>query len=422
MAIKQCKTPDAQRARGITDADVLSATASGDAGQGVVELVDGLEPGLRLKVSKRGARWYVLAKGADGLRARIPLGDWPGLPAAAARSAARTIKQNLSAMAVGRPEGEGSVGAVFDRYDSRRLAQLRKGVVMGRAVRAALDGLRHRQLSTITRNEISQVIDELADRAPISANRTLAYLKAFFSWAVGRGYIEGNPVRGMSKPTKEIARERTPTIGEIAEIWVAADRLGYPFGPVVKLLILTASRREEVGAMRIAELRLSAQAPDACWTIPADRSKNGRALRIPLSALACGVLAAALEARSAEGPFVFTTTSETAVSGWSRAKSRLDQLLARDRAERAMEPMPAWRFHDIRRAFATSACDVLGVDPAVADRCLNHVGSATTSTISRVYARNEMYDQRRDALDRWGALVAQAVAGVGKASLKAGSL
>ena len=71
--------------------------------------------------------------------------------------------------------------------------------------------------------------------------------------------------------------------------------------------------------------------------------------------------------------------------------------------------MPPWRLHDLRRGFATQACDLLQIDAAVADRCLNHVGSATTSTIARVYGRSEMFAQRRDALIRWADLLEAAL-------------
>jgi len=402
------------RATGITDAEIMAAKALGSGKRNRLELIDGLEPGLRLRVLVGSARWYVLAKTGAGMRARIPLGVWPVLAVADARSAARTIKQNLALVCGDAEEGAATVGVIFDRYKARRLSQLRKGVVMGNAIHTALDGLRHRELSTITRMEVSRIIDDMADRAPIGANRTLAYLKAFFSWASGRGYIEVNPICSISKPTREIARERTPTLEEIGEIWVAADQMGYPFGQVIKLLILTAARREEVGAIRCAELDLPNDDPEGCWIIPADRSKNGRALRVPLAGQARTVVEAALKTRPKGCAFLFSTTAKTSVSGWSKAKSRIDGLIAQGRSERRQPPMADWRFHDLRRSFATSACDVLGIDPAVADRCLNHVGAGTTSTISRVYARNEMYQQRADALRRWGELVCQSLIPVAK--------
>jgi integrase len=126
---------------------------------------------------------------------------------------------------------------------------------------------------------------------------------------------------------------------------------------------------------------------------------------VPLSAPARAIVEAAVAARPAGSPFLFSTTGVSAVSGWSKAKARLDGVIAKARERRDVDPVAHWRLHDLRRSFATAACDELGVDPAVADRCLNHVGASTTSTISRVYGRSEMYQQRASALRAWADLI-----------------
>lgn len=375
---------------------------------GRLELIDGAEAGLRLRISGGAAQWSVLTRGFAAERVRMPLGGWPKVDVDQARRIAAALKGALAGLAAAQ-EDELSIGNVLGHYQTRRLAQLRKGAVMGRALETALGPLKHRLIGEVTRREIGYVIDDMADRAPVHANRVLAYAKAFFNWAVGRGYIEQSPAAAITKPTREKARERTPSLPEVAEIWRGAERLGYPFGPIVQLLTLTAARREEVGAMRVAELDLEGGDLGALWTVPAERSKNGRAIRSALSPLASSVLAKALEARDVDGPYVFSTTGRSPVSGWSRAKTRLDSILNRSRAERGEDPLDPWRFHDLRRSFATHACDLLHIDPVTVDRCLNHVGASTTSTVSRIYARSELFDQRREALVGWAALVERAV-------------
>jgi integrase len=394
----------AARPAGLTEEAIEFARAIVARERGVQELVDSVEPGLRLRVSARSARWHVTIEGNQSFQAKATLGSWPQLSIADARLAARSIAHNLTRL--GPPEhNEGALGVILDRYEARKLAQLRKRLVMSRAIRSALDGLLLREMSSITRAEIGRVVDDIADRAPIAGNRTLAYLKAFFSWAHGRGYIEANPIRNLAKPTREIARDRTPSLEEIADIWSECDTMAYPFGHVIRLMILTAVRRDEAAAIRVRELQLPAGEAEGCWILPAERSKNGRALRVPLSAPARAIVEAALAARPEGSPFLFSTTGLRAVSGWSKAKTRLDGLIAKARTKQGVEPMLAWRLHDLRRSFATAACDALGVDPAVADRCLNHVGASTTSTISRVYGRSEMYQQRAEALRRWAELI-----------------
>jgi integrase len=392
----------------LTD-EVVALAVNYREGAARVELIDGAEPGLRLRLGGRVAQWSVLTRGAVADRMRLPLGTWPTMTVEQARTLAKALKGTFASVTAA-DQGEATLGSVLLRYNSRRLSQLRKGAVMGRALDVALAPLKHRALSEITRREICFIIDEMADRAPIHANRVLAYAKAFLNWAVGRGYIEHNPASAIAKPTRERTRDRAPTVSELAEIWMAASQLGYPFGPAVQLLMLTAARRDEVGAMRLAEVDIGNDPSLACWIIPAERSKNGRSIRVPLAPCATKILDKSLEARPPSGTFVFTTTGRSPISGWSKAKARIDSIISASRVMQGREPITPWRIHDLRRSFATSACDVLHIDPAVADRCLNHVGAGTTSTVSRIYSRNELFDQRRDALAKWAKLLQGVVA------------
>ncbi len=381
-----------------------------------IELIDAEEPGLRLRITIHSATWSLLVRVTGPVRVRLPLGDWPALGISSARASARAVRAQLAG---GDPEGDGplSVSALLQQYGRKRLPQLRRGASIKRSLESVLSGLRHREVSTVTRRDIVMAVDLVAERAPIHANRMLAYVKAFFGWAVGRGYVDSNPAAGIPKVARETSRDRTPGMTEMVEIWNAAEEIGYPFGHAIRMLILTAARRDEVGVMRLSEFDLPAGEGEGCWTLPADRSKNGRAIRVPLSAAARTVLEGALEARKTGGPYVFTTRGTTPASGWSKAKARVDSVIAENRRRRgALGDMAPWRVHDLRRAFATAACDVLHIDPAVADRCLNHVGSSTTSTISRVYGRNEMFDQRREALTRWAQLLEEELARRGSQS------
>jgi integrase len=370
-----------------------------------IELVDTGESGLRVRAGKRGARWSLLLYSV-GHRIRMRLGTWPAVKVETAREGARRVKRQSRATL---GEDELTIRDLLDLYDRRRLSQLRRGVGTLRSLEAGLSRLMDRDAILITRRDITLVVDHIADRAPVHANRTLAYIKAFFSWAVGRGYLEINPAAALANPIREVARDRTPDLSELAEIWKAAGALGYPFGHAIRLLMLTASRRDEVGCMRVQELEHHADG-ELCWTLPSDRSKNGRAIRTALPALAREVLEEALRARPTNSPFVFTRNGARPISGWSKAKVRLDAYIEQNRSDVGieMQSMAPWRIHDLRRSFATLACEVLMVNPAVADRCLNHVGASTTSTISRIYGRNEMFDQRRDALRRWAALLESA--------------
>lgn len=399
----------------LTKTAIDAAVARGAKGERV-ELADDVEPGLRLRAGERGAKWSVLARTQAGERIRVPLGTWPGVAIKDAREAARDAKKviekggnpNIDRKAA---REHTTVRELLGVYDSAKLATLRTGAATKKSLDLALKPMLDRDPLTITRRDVAGVIDKKAKTAPVHANRMLAYLRAFFGWAVGRGHMIENPAEDISKPAPEVARDRTPNLAELEEIWTAAGTLGYPFGLAVRVMMVTAARREEVAAMRVAELNLRDEAGPPCWTLPAERSKNGRSIRVPLPPLAHATLVEALQARPNDAPLVFTTTGETSASGWSKAKVRLDATITAERKRRAIEageqcePLAPWRLHDLRRSFATLACDVLHIDPAVADRCLNHVGSSTTSTIARVYGRSEMFDQRKAALDAWASLI-----------------
>ena len=130
-------------------------------------------------------------------------------------------------------------------------------------------------------------------------------------------------------------------------MWLGAANLGYPFGTLVQFLLIEGQRREEVAAMDWREVDQT----KAEWVIPAHRAKNGKAHPVPLNALAVVILEKIANGEKwPKRGFVFTTTGATPVSGYSRAKTRLDGLLVKMAKGEPMEP---WRLHDLRRTLAT---------------------------------------------------------------------
>ena len=129
----------------------------------------------------------------------------------------------------------------LDQYETEKLPKLRKGT----ATRQALDGtcgllvgFVTREPSSITRSEIREALRKRAAVSPISANRQLAYASAFFNWCVAEEIIAENPARLIPKPAPERARDRHHSVEELTEIWAASQSLGYPFGPLIRLLIV----------------------------------------------------------------------------------------------------------------------------------------------------------------------------------------
>jgi integrase len=254
-----------------------------------------------------------------------------------------------------------------------------------------------RPIQKITRPDVIELIDRVADRgARIHANRVLAAVRVLFNWALSRGVIEASPAAGVKAPGAETARERTLRENEMREVWRAADATAYPFGPFFRMLILTAQRRDEVAGMRWSEI----DDPRALWTIPSERAKNGRAHEVPLSAAALEILRSLPRLDGSD--LVFTTNGRAAISGFSKAKARLDRASGIGLTDR-----DEWRLHDLRRTVATFMAET-GIAPHVVDKLLNHVSGAIRG-VAAVYNRYGYTDERRRALDVWARRLAAIV-------------
>ncbi len=399
-----------------------------------LELSDEREPGLRLRAGKRSAVWLLIIRLKSGKRSRIKLGTWPGMGISEARCAAHAMRSQI--VQGGDPNADKRAAAVEAAEEARRRVALKdvlddyEKLVLkyhrsGAATRRALDGQRgllktlvSRTPASLTRIELSDLVKMSARKAPIAANRKLAYASAFFNWCVDEGILPANPLHRMRKPAKENERDRYHSLDELKEIWDAAGTLGYPFEQLFRLLIVLPHRREEMAAMPVADLSLGDDdvVDHGIWILPATRTKNASALRVPMSALARALIIEALthEDRPTDSRFLFTTTGDTSVSGFTKARRRLDLAIQEARIEKGraaggnpdtVEPMPHWTLHDLRTTFNTHACELLGVPPHVADRILNHVATATRSKVMRIYNRSELFEPRREALRDWAELL-----------------
>jgi integrase len=246
----------------------------------------------------------------------------------------------------------------------------------------------------ITRRDVLDLLDRVVDSGkPIAANRVLAVVRKMFNWALSRDIIATSPCTGVKPPVAEQSRDRVLADFELAAVWRAAAKLGGPFGALVKLLILTGARRDEVAGMRWSEIDLDAR----LWTLPRERTRNDRPHETPLSEPASATLEAL--PRIAGGGYVLTTSGTAPSSGYSKGKRRLDALLPAD--------MPAWRLHDVRRSVASGMAR-LGIVLPVIEKVLNHV-SGSFGGIVGVYQRHDFADEKRVALETWGSFVADLV-------------
>ena len=249
-----------------------------------------------------------------------------------------------------------------------------------------------RPLAEIDRLAVTARLRRIAeDRGPVAATHARFALSALFKWAIGEGHVSTNPVTGTNR-TAAVSRDRVLTDNELAAVWNACGEDDY--GRIVRLLLLTGQRRDEVGGMRWAEL-----SPDGLWTIPSARTKNSREHLVPLPS---GAVALLPERGSRE--FVFGDgprrrgDPHRGFSGWSKSKAALD----------ARSGVGNWRLHDLRRTAATLMADRLGVLPHIIEAVLNH-SSGHRAGVAGVYNRASYTAEIARALDAWAGRVARIV-------------
>jgi integrase len=169
---------------------------------------------------------------------------------------------------------------------------------------------------------------------------------------------------------------------ELQAVWDATEEMGYPFGHMYRMLILTGQRKSEIATMRRCWIASDTNAVE----IPATDYKTKRPHLIPLSEPALKLVKALPKWNI--GDFMFSTTAGARpISGYSKAKTRLDEL----------SKVEGWVVHDIRRSVATHMAR-LGVSQEHIERVLGHVIEGVAGT----YNRYSYLDEKRAALELWG--------------------
>jgi integrase len=353
-------------------------------------------PGLALRVSYGGAKAWVYFYRLYGKQKRLTLGRWPSMSLSAAREAWRDARKTLDkgeSPQHQRPAAANSFAAVADEWLKRDQAHNRTHLWVQRLIdRCAKPVWEGRQISTIGRRDINDLIDAVADRgAIVMARRLHAHLHRLFRWAVGRGILETNPMAHLPKPGSEVPRDRVLTDTELAQVFKNTVKLRPPFGPIFQLLVLTGARRGEITGLRWSEIK------DDTIILPRDRTKTGQVHSIPLSAPAIDIIREL--PRIGPSDFVFTINGRNAVTDLAASKERLDGLTK----------IPAWHTHDLRRTVATGL-QRLGINLQVIEAVLGHVGGSRSGIVG-VYQRHSFDAEKRTALEAWAREVERIVDG-----------
>lgn len=384
------------------------------------DIADSVVPGLAIRVTDTGQKTFVLVARYPGSKnpTRRALGDYGALTLEKARTKARQWLELLHRGTDPREEEEkkkaaeqrqrkNTFAAVAEDFVRDKLATERRGKDAERHIRREfLPRWGRLPVAQITESHVREVVRAAKDRgSPYEAHAILATARRLFSWAIDqRAYgLESSPcdrlrpkaIIGEKKP-----RQRILTDDEWRALWKASERVGYPYGPLYRMLALTGQRKSEVAEARWREFDIAAK----LWTIPAERMKSDAAHAVPLSGDVIEILKSL--PRFTKGDYLFSTDfGANPVNGFSKAKVRLDKAMAAELGGK-IEPFV---IHDVRRTMRTGL-SALPVPDLVRELVIAH----SRPGLHRVYDLHAYEKEKRHALELWAAKLRGIVAGAAR--------
>ena len=397
--------------------------------EGRIEVWDQKTPGLCLRVGPTGIGTWSFRyrpKAGSGYQ-RVTLGRLADLTLADARE--RAARHRVSVADGGDPQREMKArksaadsiltfDALADRYVEEYAKVTKTSWQNDQGyLRRPREAWGKRAAASITRRDAIILLDSIKKTAPISANRTQTVLVTLFNWAVEDAILELNPIAGLKKRAKEVAKDRVLTDRELRVVWQALDRtagVGLDVAEALKFLLLTGQRPGEVAGVVQAELHELDQSGEARWEIPAERMKGRRLHVVPLPSSALKVLQAAIERRKLDGDGRRVFASRF-VSRDNLARHSLSQGLKRliaglepgdedAEAVASLQENPPTP-HDFRRTVGTGLAR-LKVPREDRKAVLAHIED---DVHARHYDRYARLDEKRAALEAWDKHVASVV-------------
>jgi integrase len=406
-------------------------------------IFDDAQRGLAVRVTASAGRTYLCQYTLHGHKWRVPLGACSAVSLHRAREAAAAImgdvakglnpaverKEAAAAERARRVRNRLTLRVLIDDWNRLHLAERRPSYAAEavRALHYAFAAHLDDAAEDLDREAVVRALDTIGwrrrrkdggvgkpPRGAAMTGRTAAYGRAAFAWAVKRGAVHTNPFATLPVRKGIAKRERVLSDTEIGEIWRAAGDAASPYGTIIRLLLLTGQRHGEVAGMTWGEISDDL----AIWTLPGERTKNGAAHTVPLSAPAGDLLRALLlddgNKRGVNGGLLLPGAVGTPFAGWSKAKRALDKAIRDTREGAAITgASPArlvpWNVHDLRRTVATGL-QRLGLRLEVTEAVLNHI-SGSRGGIAGVYQRHDWAAEKRAALDAWASHVLSIVKG-----------
>ena len=368
--------------------------------------------GFGVRVTAAGARAFILNYRLRGREHRFTIGAWPDWSALKAVREARNLRQRVDRGENPledrtQPAETKTVSNVLDDFVTRYVRNNDRPLRSADTIESAFNRLVKPRIGKlgvyeVRRSHIAEMLDRIEDEnGPVMADRTRAFLRKALSWYAERDdqfNLTAAFVRVQPRAnTTDRARTRVLSDEEIRTIWpaLAGTRT---FGAFVKMLLLTAQRRDEAAQMSRKEI-----SEDRIWTIPAERYKTKRPNHVPLSTAALAIIEAQPKIDGCD--YVFPSRANTPFCSFSKSKSALDKAVLQEMQKQAkngtkVEALPNWTLHDLRRTAKTLMVRA-GVRPDISERVLGHVIAGVEGT----YDRHSYADEKRDALEKLAAMV-----------------
>ena len=364
-------------------------------------------PGFGIRVTRSGARAFVLNYVVEGRERRLTIGAWPVWSATGARRRAKELRIRID-------QGEDPLGESQQRRSEPTFAEVATEYLENHAAkkksghadklyldRDVLPSWGHLKAGDIRRRDVIRLVEAKAKATPIAGNRLLGIIRKLFGWAVERDLLATNPCLEVRAPARENRGDRVLSEDEIYRVWHALDTaaMASECRLAVRLMLALGQRSGEVSGMLWDEVDIERR----IWSIPAGRSKNGLAHRVPLTDTALELLGQAprwgrFVCPSSRGPGAVT------VAGVSNAV----------KANREHFGVAKFTPHDLRRTVASQIA-ALGFGRVVVGKILNHVDRGVTA----IYDRHGYDAEKRKALDAWDRKLQAIVGGEAPAKLVA---
>jgi len=391
--------------------------------KGRLEIADSQVKGLSFRITASGERTWTLRGRSAGKEVRYFLGDYPSMGLAEARDAAAELRAQLRRGVDPRAEESarksdeaaekarkeaGSVSRLLALYWDLHLSEKANAKTWRTALENALRPHMHKPIEELTTLDLDTAVAAIRQAGkPVQANRVRSHLRTFTKWASDKGLSQRDVGKGMAKKTEELGRDRVLELWELAAIWNAtlgpggqaggtgqrAPGQGLVWGPFIRFLMLTGQRFGDVSKMEWQHLSGN------IWNQPASKTKNRKGHVVHLTEAALELIYSQASDSDERNGLVFHSPSEGKITSSNRRVCKL----------REESGIHDFNLHDFRTALASHLAG-RGVSEGVVDRILNHAASVSrASAVARAYQRNDLLEQRKDALETWSTLVLEAV-------------